>query len=377
MKGFSFHSYSKAILAAAILLGSANASGSVPNDDFANATIISGESGTTTGNNTGATPEIEEDDFDLQFSRAGASIWWRWTAPESGDYTFNTFGSGRDTVIAVFSGSAIDDLMLAAQNDDSGTGNESKVTFTAEVGTVYFIWVDSFSSGDLGEITLNWSPYILTALDAPTMVYNFRGVYSSLGKFDASGDYNRKSTSVLTGLVVRGRNEGARVVDDRYELGPVAFIRLFSYREGRATLKRYEVETSDSDSEWDGFGSELIRTSLSSKGVTEKAFFSLFSAGFYGEGRASLAKVFRSQAQPTWFAKKLKGKGSGYFAASGVEFTIQGEPIPGALFTNSDTLTFNAGESAAVAGQDFEDALATIIQRIEAKGYVLFVPVEE
>jgi hypothetical protein len=55
MKRFSFHTYWTALLAAAVFSGSAFAGVTVPNDDFADATSLSGTSGTTTGDNTGAT----------------------------------------------------------------------------------------------------------------------------------------------------------------------------------------------------------------------------------------------------------------------------------------------------------------------------------
>src|SRR5262249_7030501 len=60
------------------------------NDDFANAAVISGPSGTVTGGNVGATFEAKEPSL----PRAGrTSVWWRWTAPFTSTATFDTIGS--------------------------------------------------------------------------------------------------------------------------------------------------------------------------------------------------------------------------------------------------------------------------------------------
>ena len=43
--------------------------------------------------------------------------------------------------------------------------------------------------------------------------------------------------------------------------------------------------------------------------------------------------------------------------------------MPGTYTKSFHTLNFNATETNAVSGQSFDDAVATIIQRLEAKGY--------
>jgi hypothetical protein len=108
------------------------------NDDFADAAVVT--VGTYTGNNTGATAEPDEP------SNAGTSdpvnsVWWTWTAPASGTVEFNTFGSGLDTLLAVYVGSSLDTLDLVTTNDDTD-GLQSQVLFEAEAGTTYHIAVD-------------------------------------------------------------------------------------------------------------------------------------------------------------------------------------------------------------------------------------------
>jgi len=125
-----------------------------PNDMFANATAISGTSGQTTGSNVGATKESGEPSH--AGNAGGASVWWCWTAPASGQATINTNGSSFDTLLGVYTGSSVGSLTLVASDDDGGDGTQSLVTFNAVSGTTYRIAVDGYG-GVTGNITLNWS----------------------------------------------------------------------------------------------------------------------------------------------------------------------------------------------------------------------------
>jgi hypothetical protein len=125
------------------------------NDNFANAQVISGNSGTVTGSNVGATKEPGEPNH--AGNAGGASVWYRWTPSTSGSATIDTIGSNFDTLLAVYIGSAVNSLTLIASNDDIGGGNlQSRVTFSATAGTTYSIAVDGYG-GATGNITLNWS----------------------------------------------------------------------------------------------------------------------------------------------------------------------------------------------------------------------------
>ncbi len=73
------------------------------NDDFANATRITGNNGTITGNNRGAFWEANE-----PFGHArNSSVWYRWTAPANGSVIFDTEGSTFDTKITAYTGATI------------------------------------------------------------------------------------------------------------------------------------------------------------------------------------------------------------------------------------------------------------------------------
>jgi hypothetical protein len=86
----------------------------------------------------------------------GHSIWFKWTAPRSGTYDIDTCGSAIDTVLGVYTGSAVNALSQVASNDDAGgeCSPGSRVVFDATVGTVYRIAIDG-KGGAVGAIDLH------------------------------------------------------------------------------------------------------------------------------------------------------------------------------------------------------------------------------
>jgi hypothetical protein len=132
-----------------------------PNDNFANAQAITGCSGTATGTTFGATNEAGEPSHDPTDNTAGSpdhTIWFKWTAPSSSSTTITTAGSDFDTILAVYTGSALNSLSRLTFNDDvqDGVIRTSSVTFNATIGTVYWIAVDGWG-GDEGAVNLNWT----------------------------------------------------------------------------------------------------------------------------------------------------------------------------------------------------------------------------
>ncbi|MBD2535716.1 PPC domain-containing protein [Nostoc flagelliforme FACHB-838] len=127
------------------------------NDPFANSIVLNGTEFTVFGSNTGATGESGEPNharvsvFDDPAN--AESIWWTWTAPESGLVSLDTFGSNYDTTLAVYTGDSVNNLTEIASNDDYSS-LQSQVTFNATAGQTYRIAVDGYGAAD-GDITLN------------------------------------------------------------------------------------------------------------------------------------------------------------------------------------------------------------------------------
>ena len=81
--------------------------GGPDNDNFADASLISGATGKTPGDNSGASHEEREPtigDAKAPFLRQGInpcpspSVWYRWTAPKDGDFTFHVKDDFASTV---------------------------------------------------------------------------------------------------------------------------------------------------------------------------------------------------------------------------------------------------------------------------------------
>jgi hypothetical protein len=124
-----------------------------PNDDFADAQGLSGPVGIVDGWTLGGTKQAGEPDH--AGDPGGSSIWYRWTAPASGRVTFSTLGSNFDTLLAAYTGSAVDSLSEVASNDDANGLLTSEISFDAVRDTTYSIAIDGHG-GDSGLSELSW-----------------------------------------------------------------------------------------------------------------------------------------------------------------------------------------------------------------------------
>ncbi|HMC28966.1 MAG TPA: Ig-like domain-containing protein, partial [Verrucomicrobiae bacterium] len=112
------------------------------NNNFANAWFLNGTSVTTNGSNVNATKETGEPNH--AGNAGGRSVWFVWTAPVSGQTRIDTIGSSFNTLLAVYTGTAVNALTTIAANNDIGGGtNSSLLQFQAVQGTTYHIAVDA------------------------------------------------------------------------------------------------------------------------------------------------------------------------------------------------------------------------------------------
>lgn len=153
------------------------------NDSFAAPTALGSPASLfLTGSNLGATAQPGEPQHHGVGNPASGSVWFTWTAPATGDYIIDTIGSDFDTVLAVYSGTALNALTRLVSDDDGGaTGNnESRLVLFATAGTTYRIVIDGYDSEARGRFLLNITPIpVITAYSlrngpADTRIFNLR-----------------------------------------------------------------------------------------------------------------------------------------------------------------------------------------------------------
>ncbi|MCX7049710.1 MAG: right-handed parallel beta-helix repeat-containing protein, partial [Candidatus Sumerlaeota bacterium] len=153
------------------------------NDSFSSASIIAGVASSTRGANRLGTKESGEPNH--AGNAGGASVWWKWTAPETGAYIFDTHGSDFNTLFSIYTGASVSALTQVAANDDDGSANgNSGLIFTAQAGVQYRIAVDGFG-GASGSIMLNWTER--RTLTVASMSPN-SGILMTVSPLDNNGD---------------------------------------------------------------------------------------------------------------------------------------------------------------------------------------------
>ncbi len=137
------------------LTETANPTGNAPaNDSFAQRIVLSGTNVSVIGSNIHATAESGEPR--ITGERPAHSVWWSWTAPSTAQVTISTKGSNFDTLLGVYTGTAVNKLKIVAQNDQDAGLDTSRVVFRATKGITYQIAVDGYDR-ETGRIALKIS----------------------------------------------------------------------------------------------------------------------------------------------------------------------------------------------------------------------------
>lgn len=137
------------------------------NNRFANAIEITGTEYHGIISNFGGSKESGEPNHGGM--NGGRSLWWKWTAPESGPFIVSTTGNmfddlnAFDTGIGVYTGSAVNALTTIASDrrsagPDGTTRSWSAVKFNAVAGTTYSFGADSLNVGNLSFILTRPAP---------------------------------------------------------------------------------------------------------------------------------------------------------------------------------------------------------------------------
>ena len=123
------------------------------NDNFADAELLVGDSGVVAGRNRNATVENGE----VHKCFPTATVWYKWTPTMTGAILFGVYAD-YDSVIGVYTGTAVGALERIAFNDDSDDDFSSVVAFNAIAGTTYYVAVGGYGDSN-GSFEFEWEPY--------------------------------------------------------------------------------------------------------------------------------------------------------------------------------------------------------------------------
>lgn len=182
-----------------------------PNDPFAQPVVLTGFPASASGTNVDATLEVGEPDPTNYLGEVQASVWYQWTATVTTNVQVNTLGSDFDTVLAVWTGSALNALGMLGDNDQFAGTDQSAVSFPAVQGRTYRIAVygwyayrgaillnitNDLSGRISGRVTGPDGSTPLSSIQVRAYTSNSFGWNSSISTFtDTHGEY------VLTGLL--------------------------------------------------------------------------------------------------------------------------------------------------------------------------------
>ena len=131
----------------------------VLNDNFANATKVPAAGAAYGSNNRQATIEPNEPVHNGD-TNVAASLWWSWTPLTTTNVLIDTIGSKIDTLLAVYTGSALATNMpvVASASGSVSQLQPAFVTFNAQAGITYHIAVASVDSNSVGSLALHVVP---------------------------------------------------------------------------------------------------------------------------------------------------------------------------------------------------------------------------
>jgi Tol biopolymer transport system component/PKD repeat protein len=132
------------------------------NDDFANATGISGLPFGEVANLTLASTEAGEQTPSCSSGSSNKTVWYSFTPPATGSVSASIINAAFSTVVAAYTGNSLADLTPVGCRAFGG-----KLTFRAEAGTTYYFQVDGMFGGS-GPLE-----FLLEVTPAPTASFYF------------------------------------------------------------------------------------------------------------------------------------------------------------------------------------------------------------
>ena len=206
------------------IYGSAALSAPPANDNWPG-TSIPGIPYTNSVDTTGATVEPNDPTVNVTcdgtlLARGDATVWYSFAPGSSVSVSVDTYGANYDTYIAIWTGSALNNLSLVGCDDDTEDNLQSQLTLNAQGGTTYYIEVAEYAGSQAnpshdptpgGNLTLN--------VNQTNVDVNIHGSLIERNYLPVGSSMRRSYTNVDNGPVrVLSTNGGTILSSERINL---------------------------------------------------------------------------------------------------------------------------------------------------------------
>jgi subtilisin family serine protease len=211
-----------------------------PNDDFANAIKVPAQGARITSNNRLATTEPGEP-FHANVPSVDSTLWWTWSSPQAVPVLVDPAGSAFDTVVAVYTGSTLDNLTEVASVDDVDGRPQGYLKFDAKAGVTYRIAVGGYDTSQSGELRLRIEPNGEPDTTPPVAAFDLPSGTTSTSReivIEGIAFDPQPHASGVREVWVRGNDE----LIGRTAFGTTNWSAPFQLRRGQNILNAYAVD---------------------------------------------------------------------------------------------------------------------------------------
>jgi hypothetical protein len=222
---------------------------------------------------------------------------------------------------------------------------------------------------------------------AQSFVYDIRNTYSNSGVqyFEENTEKPVFGTSKgsSSSLFVMGPEEKVTVqtqtwdgetIEKQFGRHSYAVIHLDISRSGGTITKQYFLNEYPVDEGDEGSGANptLFQLDAAKKNVKLQLAVDNQPVFSYFEGKATLGKPIKTASSPVWYSSSLSATNSGIWTMDEEsDSSLQAnEPFYGSYYSRKTTAKLNSKLTQMVYTMDYYEALQTLIEDLESKGFV-------
>ena len=206
------------------------------NDMFGRASLLDEDGGVVSVGTLEATREAGEPMHAL--NEGGRSVWYAWRAPYAGNLMLSTEGSNYDTLLGLYMGTALTNLVEVTSNDEAVPGSGYSLLTEKVLGNqLYYIAVDGYG-GEAGNLILTYVFSLTETLYSLDLTAPLGGTVSPAGGLYPEGTELFVNAIPARDYVFVGWEDGTGGLLSTQNPLPIVMNRNYSLI-ARFRLKRY------------------------------------------------------------------------------------------------------------------------------------------